>query len=426
MANNTLIRGAALTGKKFLDVGAAVAKGLQGIKGTEVSNDRVAKNNAVKNRVNSYMGKMKTDMDFTSFSPSETKTMRSFLLSQRTKYTDAAKMAAKYDDTTDPNYMLYVDEMQSVNNSFTNLASQLKSYKKSKLDFAQGMQEGLYSAGNPTFSDNDPIKDASIMYGFYDNDGDGRSEANYDAPFQIQDGGNIAFNIRGREVSYNNAEEPFLKDTKFLNSLTASSEKAYNAGASGNIENPYAEKAYLQSLNDNLQNEDALRSIIFDFDPEAPMGNIGSDLDNGIINLETARKMVLQKLTEARKEAHIAGKKEYDKKQIEQNPVGVGYFENPTIKKAVTLAENRILNPNYIFQDTGVDVLNLERQGPLGDSVKQSYYFKRTGDGKVLISTNKAGVKDGFVPPSDTFDPALDADVKRALKEFGINIVPTF
>ena len=44
------------------------------------------------------MSKMKTDMDFTSFSPSETKTMRNFLLSQRTKYTDAAKLAAEFDD----------------------------------------------------------------------------------------------------------------------------------------------------------------------------------------------------------------------------------------------------------------------------------------------------------------------------------------
>ena len=38
--------------------------------------------------------------------------------------------------------------MQSVNNSFTNLASQLGAYKKGKLEYAQTMQEGLYSNGN--------------------------------------------------------------------------------------------------------------------------------------------------------------------------------------------------------------------------------------------------------------------------------------
>ena len=109
MANKALIRGAALTGKKFLDVGGAVAAGAAATS-AYVPDDRVAENKAIQNRVNSYMGKMKTDMDFTSFSPSETKTMRNFLLSQRTKYTDAAKKAAEFDDTTDPNYMLYIQK----------------------------------------------------------------------------------------------------------------------------------------------------------------------------------------------------------------------------------------------------------------------------------------------------------------------------
>ncbi len=144
MANNALIQGAARTGKKFLDVGGAVAAGMAATPDYKPEN-RVAENKAIQNRVNSYMGKMKTDMDFTSFSPSETKTMRNFLLGQRTKYTDAAKKAAEFDDTTDPDYMMYVDEMQSVNNSFTNLASQLGAYKKGKLEYAQTMQEGLYS-----------------------------------------------------------------------------------------------------------------------------------------------------------------------------------------------------------------------------------------------------------------------------------------
>ena len=39
--------------------------------------------------------------------------MRDFLMSQRNKYTQAAKMASKYSDTTDPNYLMYVDQMAS-------------------------------------------------------------------------------------------------------------------------------------------------------------------------------------------------------------------------------------------------------------------------------------------------------------------------
>ena len=314
MANNALIQGAALTGRKFLDVGGAVAQGLAtsmvAAPGTAPAG-RVAENKAIQNKVNSYMSKMKTDMDFTSFSPSETKTMRNFLMNQRNIYANAAKKAAEFEDTTDPNYMLYVDQMQNVNNSFTNLASQLKSYKEGKLEYAKTMQEGLYSDGNsPQRS-----KEASIIYGFYDSDGDGRSEARYDAPFQIQDGGNIAFNVGGQDISYNSMEEPFLKDTKFLNALNTTSENAYNSGLSGKPNNPYSQDSYNQQLNDALQNENTLRSIIYDFNAEAPMSDIGNSLDNGSIDIPQARELVKQRLLQTREDAYEKGKSEYKRKQ---------------------------------------------------------------------------------------------------------------
>ena len=312
MANNALIQGAALTGKKFLDVGGAVAAGMAATPDYKPEN-RVAENKAIQNRVNSYMGKMKTDMDFTSFSPSETKTMRNFLLSQRTKYTDAAKKAAEFEDTTDPNYMMYVDEMQSVNNSFTNLASQLGAYKKGKLEYAQAMQEGLYSNGNP----GSQSKEAAIIYGFYDSDDDGRSEDRYDAPFQIQDGGNIAFNVGGKEITYNGMEEPFLKDTKFLNALSKTAETAYNSGASGKNNSKYAQDAYKQELDDSLQNEDTLRSIIFDFKAEADLKSIGDKLESGAIDIQGARDKVIVALTQAREDAYNEGKVVYDTKSGE-------------------------------------------------------------------------------------------------------------
>lgn len=331
MANNALIQGAAKTGKKFLDVGGAVAAGIATTPDYKPEN-RVAENKAIQARVNSYMGKMKTDMDFTSFSPSETKTMRNFLLSQRTKYADAAKKAAEFDDTTDPNYMMYVDEMQSVNNSFTNLAAQLKSYKKGKLGYAQAMQEGLYSNGNPSSQS----KEAAIIYGFYDSDGDGRSDDRYDAPFQIQDGGNIAFNVGGKEIAYNGMEEPFLKDTKFLNGLNKSVETAYNSGASGKNNSKYAQDAYKQELNDSLQNEDTLRSIIFDFEAEADLKSVGKDLDSGAIDIQTAREKVVASLTQARDDAFADGKKQYDIKQ--NKPVKL----TPAQQSSLSISNNKL------------------------------------------------------------------------------------
>lgn len=71
MANNQLITGAGVAAKKFVDAAAEVGKGFlagsQSARGFNRPNT-VTKNQEYQNRVNSLMGKMKTDMDFTSFS----------------------------------------------------------------------------------------------------------------------------------------------------------------------------------------------------------------------------------------------------------------------------------------------------------------------------------------------------------------------
>ena len=384
MANNALIQGAARTGKKFLDVGGAVAAGMAATPDYKPEN-RVAENKAIQNRVNSYMGKMKTDMDFTSFSPSETKTMRNFLLGQRTKYTDAAKKAAEFDDTTDPDYMMYVDEMQSVNNSFTNLASQLGAYKKGKLEYAQTMQEGLYSNGNPTSQS----KEAAIIYGFYDGDGDKRSDDRYDAPFQIQDGGNIAFNVGGKEITYNGMEEPFLKDTKFLNALSKTAETAYNSGASGKNNSKYAQDAYKQELDDSLQNEDTLRSIIFDFKAEADLKSIGDDLESGAIDIQGAREKVIVALTQAREDAFKDGKAVYDKKELDNGNTKGFKLSNQAI--AINNKTTDILNA-WAIDDSqkGLREFKYTVTSPLSraSTTQLSYKINKSGDGRYFLFTN--------------------------------------
>ena len=424
MANNALIQGAALTGKKFLDVGAAAAQGIASLGNGQVSNDRVAKNKAIQSRVNNYMSKMKTDIDFTSFSPKETSAMRNFLLGERTKYTDAAKMAASFDDTTDPDYMQYVDTMQSVNNSFTNLASQLGSYKKSKLEYAQTMQEGLFSNGN----DDARSLEAATIYGFIDEDKDGRSDKRLDAPFQIQNGGNIAFNVGGQEVLFNNMEEPFLKDTKFLNGLSKTSETAYNSGLSGKSNNPYAQKAYNQSLDDALQNEDTLRSIIFDFQAEAELQDVGKALDNNVITLEEARGKVKTRLLKAREDAFKDGKAKYDAKKANNPASGTptAYFNLPKIAAEIAGINSRF-DGDFDFESEGTQTFQLIRQGKYPDSKRQDYYYNKNKDGSVIIGTVKEDIEAGQALPRNTFDPGNAEDVKRAKEEFGIDLkTPTF
>ena len=84
---------------------------------------------------------------------------------------------------------------------------------------------------------------------------------------------------------------------------------------SGKNNSKYAQDAYKQELDDSLQNEDTLRSIIFDFKAEADLKSIGDALESGAIDIQGAREQVTIALTQAREEAFEAGKLEYDKKE---------------------------------------------------------------------------------------------------------------
>ena len=343
MANNALIQGAARTGKKFLDVGAEVGKGLMLGAATNLMNQtpsRTKANEAIQQKVNGYMSKMKTDMDFTSFTPAETKSMRGFLLKERGKYTDAAKRAAQFKDTTSPEYLAEVDIMQGVNNSFTNLSSQLGSYKKGKVDYASSMQQGLYSKGN----DPDRSRESMIAYGFYDGDGDGRSDSRYDSPFQIQEGGNIGFKVDGNVIDYSDMAEPFVKDTKFLNSLNSTSENAY------------------------------------DFKSEVKLDDVGNNLDNGTFTIEQAREEVKKRLLVARNQAFKDGKKEYDREQAKVNAPKQTSSQIAASKK-VTKKLELLDNGQQITAMSG-SALRTAKLAPWADA---------GGEGQIYYMTDDAG-----------------------------------
>ncbi len=342
MANNALIQGAKETGRKFLDVGKAVAQGLatsssaSGSAPTPQVDSRIAKNKAIQNKVNRYMGNLKTDMDFTSFSPEETKTMRNFLMSQRSEYANAAKEAAKFDDTTSPEYMEYVDIMQGVNNSFKNMASQLGAYKKGKVEYAENQLDGMYSNGN-----GDANSNAARIYGFADEDGDGMADIGVNAPFKILSGGNIGFDLDGQEVSYNNMEQPFLKDSKLALGILKDNESIYNKGTQGGEINPEMLKSYEAKLTSDLQNEDALKSILYDFESELNTADIAKKVTDNIISLDDARKEVVSRLVNARKSVFAEGKKQYEIKQnTPAKLTGAARLKLKTVKEKTALIDN--------------------------------------------------------------------------------------
>lgn len=382
MANNALIQGAKETGKKFLDVGKAVAQGfaassIAGGSGPAPQVDsRIAKNKAIQSKVNSYMGNLKTDMDFTSFSPDETKTMRNFLMTQRSEYANAAKEAAKFDDTTSPEYMEYVDIMQGVNNSFKNMASQLGAYKKGKVEYAENQLDGMYSNGN-----GDANSNAARIYGFADEDSDGMADIGVNAPFKILAGGNIGFDLDGKEVSYNNMQQPFLKDSKLALGILKDNETIYNKGTQGGEINPEMLKSYEAKLTNDLQNEDALKSVLYDFESELNTADIAKKVTDNIISLDDARTEVVSRLVNARKSVFGEGKKEYNREQSK--------VDAPKQTSSQIAASKKITKKLELL-DNGQQITAMS--GSALRTAKLAPWADAGGEGSIYYMTDDAGL----------------------------------
>ena len=332
MANNQLIQGAKRIGdsKSFLDIGAAVGEGFKGYSDNSQNTaskkqKQIDENQNITNKVNTFMSKMKSDIDFTGFSQAETASMRNFLVAERSRYAEAANAISKLEDASSPEYMQYVDIMQSVNNSFTNLAEQIKSYKTSKVDYAESQLSGYLSNGN------NPKENyqAAHMFGFYDANKDGKSDDRYDAPLMIKEGGNIAFNIGGEEIDFNGTKPLILKDRKAAGSIFKINSDIYKGGKSLS---PQDIMLYGNQIGEILEDQNALASIIMDFNDELPMGDIDWDPSAENFDVNSVRAEVKKRIIEAFKSSANSGKAEKERKaqalHDKNNPKdGVAYFD---------------------------------------------------------------------------------------------------
>jgi hypothetical protein len=310
MANNALIQGAATASKKFLDITDIVGQGLMSSDRAVQRPETVKKNDQYQNTVNEYMSKMKTGMDFSSFSPTETTAMRNFLVAERSRYAEAAKNLAKIEDSSSPEYMRHVDTMNDVNNSFMNLANQMNAYKENKLNYAQDQINGALSKG----MDPNKNREAMIMYGFYDANNDKKSDAAYDSPFKILPGGNLGFDIDGNTVSFNDAPAPVYKNYKLANGILQKNEAIYK---SGRVPSKIENDRYKLELEEALQDPNALRSIVYDFESELDMKDIGNIWDTNKDSegaIDNIRNLVIGRLIGARDFVSKEGQKEKEAK----------------------------------------------------------------------------------------------------------------
>lgn len=261
--------------------------------------------------INKHMNDMKTDMDLTAFSDAETASIRNFLLAERSKYAEAAKKIATIDDRSSEEYLSLVDTMNGVNNSFVNLSKQLQAYKKNKIEYATDQLNNSLSKG----MDPEQNRQAMIMYGFYDANKDKKSDAAYDVPFQILDKGNLGFNIDGKVVPYNDVPAPIYKDYKLANSILKTNEAVYK---SGQPMTKTESDMYRLQLEEALQDPNSLRSIVYDFDSELGMRDIGNIWDSNKNKdgaVDEVRSMVINRLLKARVDVASEGAAERERKK---------------------------------------------------------------------------------------------------------------
>lgn len=339
---------------------------------------RKEKIDAVNASVSSSMNRMKSDLDLTAFTADEQKNIRSFLVSQRNKYANAANALAQIDDTSSPEYQFYVDIMNGVNNSFTNLKSQLDSYKENKVEFAEGVRTGAFSKGN----DDAQYTNAAIMYGLIDGE-------KTNAPFQIGDNGNLGFEIGGEYVSYNDFEQPFVKDYKVASSILKQSADLYKNHQTLSD----SQKDLLRmNLNASLTDPQTIKSLVSDFD--------GSGLDLSDIpldDIDAARTMVIDRIMNSYSDVAASGKADYDaRKAAQTGTTTTPTSTDNTVSQIQAQMKQEIESGNHGRIDVSSNV-QLVWSEPSQAYVKK---VRPSGAGAWKVQTNADGSPVLFTDPS--------------------------
>ena len=211
---------------------------------------------AIQNEVATYMGSLKTDVDFTSLSPEMEKATRSFLTQGKNEFNELANKVARIKDPSSEEYQNAVDRMNEIQREFTTLAGELSSYNQEKINTAANFDAHAYSKGVAN-------KDLMVHKNIY-----GLSEAGM-APVFIQKG-HLNFNVNGELVRYDKVQAlamPSEIPVKIVENAATFS--GYNRALTEQEIN--AQSIY---LDESLKDSTTLASVLFDYQTELPFPEI--------------------------------------------------------------------------------------------------------------------------------------------------------
>lgn len=257
MANEALIKGETLVGQTsgFYDYGSAYTplKSNTAAVMQEAYAKEEAKKQEIQSKTNARIANMKDLGDLTGLSNDEQGALLGYLRQQRAVYSEAASAAARINDYSDPQYQVYVDQMNAVNNSIQNLAGQVKAYKEARTNYADMHEAGQFSGGNSA----DDLLTASTIYGFGD----------ASTGMTVTDGGNLGFDLgNGNIVDYSKYDGPLLKDFATADAIMKRANSLYTTGAKLTDINASMVRNELKATLQNPKTLQSLLSTDFDLD----------------------------------------------------------------------------------------------------------------------------------------------------------------
>jgi hypothetical protein len=213
---------------------------------------------AIISTVSDYMGRLKTDIDFTSMAPAMETEVRGFLTNRKNEYAELANQVAKLKDPSSKEYQAAVDRMNDIQREFQVLSKELATYNQQKVDFAADFKDpqNAFSGAN---SDADLAAYRDI-YGLSENGV---------APVII-DNGHLQFNVGGKIKRYDSMEDLLRPDNT---PLIIAEQAANYSGLNREITQKELdfESAQLDTL---FKNNKSFASLIFDAPKELELFEI--------------------------------------------------------------------------------------------------------------------------------------------------------
>ena len=265
---------------------------------------------AIQNEVATFMGSLKTDIDFTSLSPEMEKATRSFLTQGKNEFNELANKVARIKDPSSEEYQNAVDRMNEIQREFTTLAGELSSYNQEKINTAVNFDANAYSKGVAN-------KDLMVHKSIY-----GLSEAGM-APVSVQKG-HLNFNVNGELVRYDKVQAlamPSEIPVKIVENAATFS--GYNRALTEQEIN--AQSIY---LDESLKDSTTLASVLFDYQTELPFPEIQKEFlearENGTLEEKLPDLIARTKniILTGFQDAALEGKAAYDARTADKGDSG--------------------------------------------------------------------------------------------------------